>query len=222
MLGPALILTLQLAGLTTLILLSLGVPLAWALATADGFWVEAVAAVVALPLVLPPTVLGFYLLLLLGVHGPLAPLFPAFGLTTLAFSFPGLVIGSCIYSLPFMVQPARNAFAALGNGAWEAALTLRAAPCDAFITVALPLARGGIATGAILTFSHTLGEFGVVMMIGGDIPGKTELLSILIFNDVENLRWVQAGQVSAGLAVFSFLVILVTLLLGKRVERLRQ
>lgn len=221
MVGSALVLTLELAGLTTLILLALGVPLAWALARTKGMWVEAVGAAVALPLVLPPTVLGFYLLILLGPHGPLAPLLPTFGLATLAFSFPGLVIGSVIYSLPFMVQPVRSAFAALGDGAWEAALTLRAAPLDAFFSVALPLARGGIATGAILAFAHTLGEFGVVMMVGGDIPGRTEVLSILIFNDVENLEWVRAGQVSAGLAVFSFLVILATLLLGKRAERRR-
>ncbi|HYP63777.1 MAG TPA: molybdate ABC transporter permease subunit [Acidocella sp.] len=216
MLGPALILTLELAGLTTSILLIIGIPLAWLLAQARGIWVEAAGAVVTLPLVLPPTVLGFYLLILLGPHGPLVPLLTAFGLTTLAFSFPGLVIGSVVYSLPFMVQPVRAAFAAQGNGAWEAALTLRANPRDAFFSIALPLARGGIATGAILAFAHTLGEFGVVMMIGGDIPGKTEVLSILIFNDVENLEWVRAGQISAGLAAFSFLVILVTLLLGRR------
>ncbi|MGE4483138.1 molybdate ABC transporter permease subunit [Acidocella sp.] len=218
--APAAVLTLTLAGLTTLILLVLGVPLAWGLARAKGWWVELIGAAVALPLVLPPTVLGFYLLILLGPNGPLAPLLRVFNITTLAFSFPGLVIGSCIYSLPFLVQPVRSAFATLGDGAWEAALTLRAAPLDAFLSVALPLARGGIATGAILAFAHTLGEFGVVMMIGGDIPGKTEVLSIVIFNDVENLEWAQAGRISAVLAAFSFLVILVTQLLGRR--RLRR
>jgi molybdate transport system permease protein len=217
---PAIILTLELAGLTTLILLLAGVPMAWALARAQGWWAEAVGALVALPLVLPPTVLGFYLLIFLGPNGPLAPLLRHFGLTTLAFSFPGLVIGSCVYSLPFMVQPARNAFAALGPSAWEAALTLRATPLDAFFSVALPLARGGIATGALLAFAHTLGEFGVVMMIGGDIPGRTEVLSIVIFDDVENLNWTQAGQISAGLALFSFLVILATLRFSRARQRL--
>jgi molybdate transport system permease protein len=212
----AAVLTLELATLTTLVLLLLGVPLAWALARASGWGAEIVGAAVSLPLVLPPTVLGFYLLIFLGPHGPLAPLLAQFGLTTLAFSFPGLVFGSCVYSLPFMVQPVRAAFAALGPGAWEAALTLRATPLDAFFSVALPLARGGIGTGALLAFAHTLGEFGVVMMIGGDIPGQTQTLSIIIFDDVENLDWTQAGQISAGLAAFSFLVILVTLRLGRR------
>lgn len=215
----AAVLTLELASLTTLVLLVLGVPLAWSLAHAKGWWAEAIGAVVSLPLVLPPTVLGFYLLILLGPNGPLAPLLGHFGLTTLAFSFPGLVIGSCVYSLPFMVQPVRAAFAALGQGAWEAALTLRATPLDAFFSVALPLARGGIVTGALLAFAHTLGEFGVVMMIGGDIPGKTDVLSIVIFDDVENLDWSQAGRISAALALFSFLVILATLRLGRRTER---
>jgi molybdate transport system permease protein len=212
-------LTLELASITTLVLLVLGVPLAWGLARAKGWWAEVVGAAVTLPLVLPPTVLGFYLLILLGPNGPLAPLLTRFGVTTLAFSFPGLVFGSCVYSLPFMVQPVRSAFAALGQGAWEAALTLRAAPWDAFFSVALPLARGGIATGALLAFAHTLGEFGVVLMIGGDIPGKTEVLSIVIFDDVENLNWTQAGQIATALALFSFLVILVTLRLGRRMER---
>ncbi|NNM57810.1 molybdate ABC transporter permease subunit [Acidocella sp.] len=217
--GAAAVLTLELASLTTLVLLMLGVPLAWGLAYAKGWWAEVVGAVVSLPLVLPPTVLGFYLLILLGPNGPFAPLLSHFGLTTLAFSFPGLVIGSCVYSLPFMVQPVRGAFAALGQGAWEAALTLRATPLDAFFSVTLPLARGGIATGALLAFAHTLGEFGVVTMIGGDIPGKTDVLSIVIFDDVENLDWNQAGRISAVLALFSFLVILATLRLGHRTER---
>jgi molybdate transport system permease protein len=219
--GAAIGLTLELATVTTLILLLLGVPLAWCLARARGWWAEALGALIALPIVLPPTVLGFYLLILLGPHGPLAPLLAYAGLRTLAFSFTGLVIGSCIYSLPFMVQPVRSAFAAMGQGPWEAALTLRASPFDAFCSIALPLARGGIVTGAILSFAHTLGEFGMVLMIGGDIPGKTQLLSIVVFNDVENLQWGEAGQIAAGMAAFSFIVILITLLLDKRMARLR-
>ena len=219
--GAAIGLTLELATVTTLILLLIGVPLAWCLARAHGWWAEAIGALVALPIVLPPTVLGFYLLILLGPHGPLAPLLALAGLHTLAFSFTGLVIGSCIYSLPFMVQPVRSAFAAIGTAPWEAALTLRARPLDAFCAVALPLARGGIISGAILSFAHTLGEFGMVLMIGGDIPGKTQLLSIVIFNDVENMQWTEAGQIAAGMAVFSFAVILITLLAEKRMARLR-
>lgn len=219
--GPAIALSLELATVTTILLLLLGVPLAWALARASGWWGEVVSAVVALPIVLPPTVLGFYLLVFLGPNGPLGPVLRAFGLHTLAFSFTGLVIGSVIYSLPFMVQPVRSAFRALGPGPWEAALTLRASPLDAFWSVALPLAQGGILTGAILTFAHTLGEFGVVLMLGGDIPGRTELLSIVIFNDVDNLQWGEAGRLAAGMAFCAFLAVLVLLLAEKRVARMR-
>ncbi len=215
---PAVALSLELATVTTLLLLLLGIPLAWALARTDAWWGEVASALVALPIVLPPTVIGFYLLLLLGPHGPIAPLL---GLRTLAFSFTGLVIGSVIYSLPFMVQPVRNAFRALGPAPWEAALTLRASPVDAFFSVALPLAQGGILTGIILSFAHTLGEFGVVLMIGGDIPGRTELLSIVIFNDVDNLQWGAAGILAAGMAGFSFLAVLAMLLAEKRMARLR-
>jgi molybdate transport system permease protein len=218
---PAVALSLELATTTTFLLLLLGIPLAWGLARARGWWGEAVSALVALPIVLPPTVLGFYLLIMLGPNGPLAPLLAYFGLRTLAFSFPGLVIGSVIYSLPFMVQPVRNAFRAIGTAPWEAALTLQASPLDAFRSVALPLAQGGIITGTILSFAHTLGEFGVVLMIGGDIPGKTELISIVIFNDVDTMQWRQAGVLAAGMATFSFLVVLVTLLVEKRTLRLR-
>jgi len=215
---PAVALSLELATVTTLLLLLLGIPLAWVLAGAKGFWGEVVSALVALPIVLPPTVIGFYLLLLLGPHGPIAPLL---GLRTLAFSFTGLVIGSVIYSLPFMVQPVRNAFRALGPAPWETALTLRASPVDAFFSVALPLAQGGILTGIILSFAHTLGEFGVVLMLGGDIPGRTELLSIIIFNDVDNLQWGEAGILAAGMAGFSFLAVLAMFLAEKRMARLR-
>jgi molybdate transport system permease protein len=218
---PAIALSLELATVTTVLLLLLGVPLAWGLARVRGWWGEALSALVALPIVLPPTVIGFYLLILLGPNGPLAPLLAHFGLRTLAFSFPGLVIGSVIYSLPFMVQPVRNAFRAIGPGPWEAALTLRAAPLDAFRAVALPLAQGGIITGTILSFAHTLGEFGVVLMIGGDIPGRTELLSIVIFNDVDTMQWGQAGRLAAGMALFSFLTVTIMFLAERRMARLR-
>ncbi len=209
-------LSLQLAALTTLILVALGVPLAWWLARTRSLWAEPVAALVALPVVLPPTVLGFYLLVAMGPNGPFAPLLAASGLRTLAFSFEGLLIGSVIYSLPFMVQPARNAFQLIGDGPMEAAATLRAAPLDAFFSVAVPLARGGILSGAILSFAHTIGEFGVVLMIGGNIPGETKTLSIAIFDYVETLQWGAAHMLSAGMLIFSFIVILLTMLIAKR------
>jgi molybdate transport system permease protein len=217
--GQAVLLSLELATLTTAFLLVIGVPLAWWLSHRRGGWAEPVAALVSLPLVLPPTVLGFYLLIALGPNGPLAPLLQAFGIKTLAFTFEGLVIGSVIYSLPFMVQPVRNAFQAMGDAPMEMAATLRASPLDAFFSVALPLARSGILSGAIMSFAHTLGEFGVVLMIGGNIPGKTKVLSIAIFDDVETLRWREAHWLSAGIVLFSFAVILLTLLLEKRTRR---
>ena len=212
----AIVLTLQLATLTTLVLVAVGVPLAWWLARSRSWWVEPVAALVALPVVLPPTVLGFYLLVAMGPNGPLAPLLQMFGMRTLAFSFEGLLIGSVIYSLPFMVQPVRNAFQLIGDGPLEAAATLRASPLDAFFSVAAPLARGGILSGAILSFAHTIGEFGVVLMIGGNIPGETKVLSITIFDYVETMQWGAAHALSAGMLVFSFVVILLTMLIAKR------
>jgi len=212
----AIALTLQLATLTTLILVAVGVPLAWWLARSRSWWVEPVAALVALPVVLPPTVLGFYLLVAMGPNGPLAPLLQMFGMRTLAFSFEGLLIGSVIYSLPFMVQPVRNAFQLIGDAPLEAAATLRASPLDAFFSVVAPLARGGILSGAILSFAHTVGEFGVVLMIGGNIPGETKTLSITIFDYVETMQWGAAHALSAGMLVFSFVVILLTMLIAKR------
>lgn len=212
----AIALTLQLATLTTLILVAAGVPLAWWLARSRSWWVEPVAALVALPVVLPPTVLGFYLLVAMGPNGPLAPLLQMFGMRTLAFSFEGLLIGSVIYSLPFMVQPVRNAFQLIGDGPLEAAATLRASPLDAFFSVVAPLARGGILSGAILSFAHTVGEFGVVLMVGGNIPGETKTLSITIFDYVETMQWGAAHALSAGMLVFSFVVILLTMLIAKR------
>ena len=217
MLLPPILLTLQLAALTTVILLLLGTPLAWWLARSPARWKEAVAAVVALPLVLPPTVLGFYLLLLLGPQGPGGWLAGWWGGHTLAFTFPGLVMGSVLYSMPFVVQPIRNAFEAIGERPLEVAATLRASPLDCFLTVALPLARRGFLTGSVLGFAHTVGEFGVVLMIGGAIPGKTRVLSVAIFDFVETGDWGTAHWLAGGMLVFSFLVILAMMSLEKRI-----
>ncbi|MDQ0313682.1 molybdate ABC transporter permease subunit [Amorphus orientalis] len=213
------LLTLRLALITTAALLVVGTPIAWWLARSKARWKEAVAAVVALPLVLPPTVLGFYLLIVLGPDGPGGTVGGWFGLRSLAFTFEGLVIGSVVYSLPFVVQPIRNAFEAAGDRLLEVAATLRAGPWDAFWTVALPLARPGILTGAVLGFAHTVGEFGVVLMIGGNIPGETRVLSVAIFDFVETLQWGKAHLLSAGLVVFSFVVILSMMLVEKRLGR---
>ena len=218
-LWPPIRLTLELAAITTTLLLIVGTPIAWWLARSKAAWKEAVAAVVALPLVLPPTVLGFYLLIFLGPDGPGGALASLWGARTLAFTFEGLVIGSVIYSMPFVVQPIRNAFEAFGERPLEAAATLRASPWDAFFSVALPLARPGIMTGAVLGFAHTVGEFGVVLMIGGNIPGKTKVLSIAIFDYVETLQWTPAHILSAGMLIFSFCVILTMMLLEKRLRR---
>ncbi|MGQ3018786.1 molybdate ABC transporter permease subunit [Phenylobacterium sp.] len=219
--GEIIWLTIKLAGITTVLLLILATPLAWWLARSQAWWKEIVGAVVALPIVLPPTVLGFYLLLALGPDSPLmAPLQP-FGIRTLAFTFEGLVIGSIIYSLPFAVQPIRNAFQAIGERPFEVAATLRASPMDAFFSVALPLARPGFLVAAILTFAHTIGEFGVVLMIGGGIPGETEVLSIEIYRLVEALEWDRAHQLAGLLLVFAFAVMLSLLLIERRTGRLR-
>ncbi len=213
------ILTLELAGLTTVILLILGTPLAWWLARSGAWWKEAVATVVALPLVLPPTVLGFYLLMLLGPNGPGGWLAPLWGARSMAFTFEGLVIGSVLYSMPFVVQPIRNAFEAFGDRPLEAAATLRASPLDTFFTVAVPLARRGFLTGAVLGFAHTMGEFGVVLMIGGNIPGQTKVLSVAIYDYVETLQWEEAHLLAGGMLVFSFTVILAMMMLEKRIGR---
>lgn len=212
-------LTLKLAGVTTAVLLVVGTPIAWWLARSDAWWKEAVATVVALPLVLPPTVLGFYLLLMLGPLGPGGWIAQLFGGRSLAFTFEGLVIGSVAYSMPFVVQPIRNAFEAFGERPLEVAATLRASPLDAFLTVALPLARPGVLTGAILGFAHTVGEFGVVLMIGGNIPGETKVLSVAIYEHVEALEWEKAHALAGGLLAFSFLVILLTLVLERQMKR---
>ena len=202
-------LTLRLATVVTLLLLVLGTPLAWWLARTHSRLRHAVGAVVALPLVLPPTVIGFYLLLAMGPNGPLGQLTTALGLGTLSFTFTGLVIGSVFYSLPFVVQPLQNAFEAVGTRPLEVAATLGATPWDAFWSVVVPLARPGFVTGAILGFAHTIGEFGVVLMIGGNIPDKTRVVSTQIYDHVEAMEYAQAHWLAGGMLVFSFVVLLV-------------
>jgi molybdate transport system permease protein len=201
-------LTLELAGLTTFLLLLLGTPIAWWLARTRSWWKSPVGAVVTLPLVLPPTVLGFYLLVAMGPNGPLGQLTQSLGLGLLPFTFPGLVIGSVIYSLPFMVQPLQNAFEAIGARPLEVAATLRASPLDTFFSVVVPLARPGFITGAILSFAHTVGEFGVVLMIGGNIADKTRVVSVQIYNHVEALEYGEAHWLAGGMLLFSFVVLL--------------
>lgn len=218
-LWPPIRITVMLASVATVVLLIVGTPLAWWLARSRAGWKEAVAAIVALPLVLPPTVLGFYLLIALGPNGPGGFVAGLFGGRTLAFSFEGLVIGSVVYSLPFVVQPLRNAFEAVGERALEAAATLRASPWDAFWSVAVPLARPGFIAGAVLGFAHTVGEFGVVLMIGGNIPGETKVISVAIYDYVETLEWGKAHALTAGMLVFSFAVILAVMLANRRMAR---
>jgi molybdate transport system permease protein len=212
-------LTLELATITTAVLLVVGTPIAWWLARTRAWWKEGVAALVAMPLVLPPTVLGFYLLVVLGPEGIGGPIAGLWGERTLAFTFQGLVIGSVFYSLPFVVQPIRNAFHAMGDRPLEVAATLRASPRRAFWTVAVPLARPGFLTGAVLGFAHTVGEFGVVLMIGGNIPGQTKVLSVAIYDYVETSRWREASILAGGMSVFAFFVILSMILIEKRVGR---
>jgi molybdate transport system permease protein len=213
-------LTLQLATVTTVLLLIVGVPIAWWLSQTRSRTKHAVAALITLPLVLPPTVLGFYLLLLLGPHGPVGRLTDAIGLGTLPFTFPGLVVASVLYSLPFVVQPVHNAFHAMGARPLEVAATLRASPRERFFDVALPLARPGILSGAVLGFAHTVGEFGVVLMIGGNIPGETKVMSVAIYDHVEALEWTQAHWLSGGMVLFAFLVVLAMYGLNQRVTRI--
>ncbi len=212
-------LTLKLASITTVVLLIAGTPVAWWLASSHARWKEVVGSLVALPLVLPPTVLGFYLLLLLGPEGPIGNITASLGLGTLPFTFAGLVVGSAIYSMPFMVQPVRNAFEAMGDRPLEVAATLRASPLRRFFTIALPLARPGILTGAVLGFAHTMGEFGVILMIGGNIPGETKVLSVAIYDHVESLEWTQAHWLAGGMLVFSFLVVFTMYALEKHLRR---
>lgn len=214
--GDAITVTINLAAVTTVLLIVLATPIAWWLSRRTGLVRDIVTAVVALPIVLPPTVLGFYLLVALGPNSPLMALLQPFGIRTLNFTFAGLVIGSVIYSLPFAVQPIRNAFEAVGPRPFEVAMTLRASPWDRFWSVALPQARKGFLTAALLVFAHTVGEFGVVLMIGGAIPGKTEVVSIRIWQMVEQLNWPGAHLLAGGLIVFAFVVLLVLLVLERR------
>ena len=218
-LWPPIRLTLELASITTVILLLIGTPIAWWLARSEASWKEVVAAIVAVPLVLPPTVLGFYLLIALGPDGPGGWVAGLWGGRSLAFTFEGLVIGSVFYSMPFVIQPIRNAFEAFGERPLEVAATLRASPWQAFWTVAVPLARPGFITGAVLGFAHTVGEFGVILMIGGNIPGETKVLSITIYDYVETLQWAEAHLLAGGMLVFAFAVILSMMILDKRLGR---
>lgn len=212
----ALILTLKLALLTTVILLILGTPLAWWLARSRWRFKFLIEATIALPLVLPPTVLGFYLLLSLGPNGPIGQFMNFIDAEPLAFTFKGLVLGSVFYSMPFVIQPLQNAFNAIGQRPMEVAATLGASPFDRFFTIALPLARPGFLTAAVLGFAHTIGEFGVVLMIGGNIPGETQVLSIAIYDHVESLEYTNAHWLSGGLVVLSFLMLVAVYGLNRR------
>ena len=213
---PALALTLRLAAATTVLLLALGTPLAWWLARSNSRWREPISALVTLPLVLPPSVLGFYVLVALGPHGPLGQLTQWLGWGTLSFTFTGLVLGSIVYSLPFAVQPLQAAFAEMGPRPMEVAMTLGAKPLNAFLTVALPQARHGLITAAVLSFAHTLGEFGVVLMVGGNIPGQTRVLSTLIYGHVEAMEYAQAHVLAGGMAVFAFAALMGLAWLNRR------
>ena len=212
-------LTLALATSTTLILLALATPLAWWLSQTQSRWRAPIGALATLPLVLPPSVLGFYLLVAMGPQGPLGQLTQAMGWGVLSFTFTGLLIGSVVFSLPFAVQPVQHAFESMGSRPLEVAYTLRASPVDAFFSVALPLARPGLVTAAILSFSHTVGEFGVVLMIGGNIPGKTRVVSTQIYGHVEAMEYAQAHWLAGGMLVFSFAVLLGLSMLRKRAGR---
>jgi len=215
----AITLTLQLATLTSGLLLLIATPLAWWLSQTQSRWRTPIGALVMLPLVLPPTVLGFYILVILGPQGWLGQLTQSIGLGVLSFSFTGLVMGSIIFSLPFAVQPIQYAFEAMGKRPMEVAATLRARPIDAFFSVALPLAKPGLLTATVLSFAHTVGEFGVVLMIGGNIPGKTQVVSTQIYGHVEAMEYAQAHWLAAGMVVFSFAVLIALARLKKRGDK---
>ncbi len=217
----AIALTAKLAATTTVVLLLAGTPLAWWLARTRSWLKGPVGALVALPLVLPPVVLGFYLLVLMGPQGPVGVLTQSLGWGLLPFSFAGLVVGSVFYSLPFVVQPLQNAFEAIGERPLEVAATLRASPLDTFFTVVLPLARPAYLTAAVMGFAHTVGEFGIVLMMGGNIPGKTRVMSVQIYDHVEALEYSQAHWLAGGLLVFSFAVLLALYLLQPGTGRRR-
>ncbi len=218
--APAIWLTARLALVTTLVLIVIGAPIAWWLARSEARGKELVAALVSLPLILPPTVIGFYLLIALGPNGPGGVLASLWGARTLAFSFEGLVIGSVIYSLPFMVGPLRLSFEGIGREVLETAATLGAGPVTSFFTIAAPLARNGLIAGAILSFAHTVGEFGVVLMIGGNIPGETRVLSTAIYDAVERLEWGDAHILSLSMVIFAFAVASLTMLIDRRASQI--
>ncbi|HEC60533.1 MAG TPA: molybdate ABC transporter permease subunit [Methylophaga sp.] len=217
----ALFITLKLAAITTLILLIIGTPLAWWLAKSQWRFKFIIETIIALPLVLPPTVLGFYLLIMLGPNGPIGGLAESLGGKSLAFTFTGLIIGSVIYSLPFVVQPLQNIFTTIGDNVMHQAATMRAGPIDRFFSVMVPLAKPGFLTAAVLGFAHTIGEFGVVLMIGGNIPGSTKVISIAIYDHVESLEYAQAHLLSAGLLALSFLLLMAVYGLNRRFSVLR-
>ena len=205
----ALFVTLKLASISTIVLILIGTPIAWWLSHSHWRYKYFVEAIIALPLILPPTVLGFYLLVSLGPNGPIGGLSSAMGGESLAFTFTGLVIGSVVYSMPFVIQPLQNAFSAVGQRPLEVAATLGASPIDRFASIAIPMARPGFITASVLGFAHTLGEFGVVLMIGGNIPGSTQVVSISIYDHVEALEYGQAHALSASLILFSFVLLLI-------------
>ena len=205
----ALFVTLKLASISTIVLIVIGTPIAWWLSHSHWRYKYFVEAIIALPLILPPTVLGFYILVSLGPNGPIGGLSSAMGGESLAFTFTGLVIGSVVYSMPFVIQPLQNAFSAIGQRPLEVAATLGASPIDRFFSIALPMARPGFITASVLGFAHTLGEFGVVLMIGGNIPGRTKVVSISIYDHVEALEYGQAHALSASLLLFSFVLLLI-------------
>ena len=205
----ALFVTLKLASISTIILILIGTPIAWWLSHSRWRYKYFVEAIIALPLILPPTVLGFYLLVSLGPNGPIGGLSSAMGGTSLAFTFTGLVIGSVVYSMPFVIQPLQNTFSAIGQRPLEVAATLGASPIDRFFSIAIPMARPGFITASVLGFAHTLGEFGVVLLIGGNIPGSTQVVSISIYDHVEALEYGQAHALSASLLLFSFVLLLI-------------
>ena len=217
----ALIVTLKLATVSTIILLLIGTPIAWWLSQTRFKFKVIFEAIIALPLVLPPTVLGFYLLITLGSNGPVGKLLESLGGSSIAFTFSGLVVGSVIYSIPFVVQPLQNSFSGIGSRPLEVAATLGASPLDRFFTVAVPLARSGFMTAAVLGFAHTVGEFGVVLMIGGNIPGETGVLSIAIYDHVEAMEYGQAHWLSGGLLILSFIMLLFVYLFNRRFSIMR-
>ena len=217
----ALLVTMKLASLTTVILILVGTPIAWWLSQTRFKFKAVVEAIIALPLILPPTVLGFYLLMTLGTNGPVGNFLESLGGSSIAFTFTGLVFGSVIYSLPFVVQPLQNSFGSIGKQSMEVAATLGASKLDRFFTVAVPLARSGFITAGVLGFAHTVGEFGVVLMIGGNIPGETGVLSIAIYDHVEAMEYGQAHVLAGGLLVLSFVMLLVVYIFNRRFSIMR-